>query len=1141
MSQPHNYIQSINAADNARIHVGNTVYNSENRCIVDLRDTDPRLDKLRIEEGRGQLNKDICQWVLESPEFAKLRLTPVSQLLLINGERGGGKTMVLCGMIDELQKKGDGLAYFFCKRSDDKRNTAVGVLRGLLYTLITQQPTLLPHLKQAYDEAGAHLFHDSNAWFALSKVLESVLQDTSFTTTYFVVDAVDECTTGLSDLLQLVAKACSISQHVKWIFSGHSGIGFERILRNKDSILSLKLHSDTMMKFFQGHIRAMVEDLARKRNYDQKSKQMVEEYFMDNSDGSLLWVSSVCDRLCHEPFLHAVFSQDSARKDHLESRVSLLGRLKDIGLGEWNRLGLGESALRVALESSKVGTLQPGNTYRGRQSLQSGFYQMSEVLMGTGESLAPKSPDTRYDIFPISMTDARNFIHRHEISNIDQHFRAVEFEDQSAGLVLYGTAGSGKTQLAMYYCRRARDSPRFGGVLWLEGASLDTVNKSMFEAAQTMFTADVSQWDAEQTRAAVFRVITASKLPWLVLLDNFDDPKAYDVELVLPPGQSRSLVIITSRSKDLRRLFSPIEVTSLREDEAIKLLIGDENPDYRGKATYQSALKIIRRLGCLALAVAQAGAYISDRNMDLDFFLEQYESEQKRFHETVPLTWRYKRRNSDTDHRLVETTLTIASTWELSLDSLSGNEELRSAKTQLLVISAFFGRNTVTEDIISSYFRATNVKSRPSWMATFARRDHSFDSQMLRESIAEMGRLCLLQFYHIDSQGASWRFHPVVQDWAMHRSEDQSSQALLAADIIQHQLDDYQPTWVLSTLDSGAGRHSHLVVRPHVIACYTNCERLLPESECLGQGKTAKIALRFASFLRSDGQYEISEKLLSRVVEKSVPRSWEYCMATRQLAETMCSRGHWRRASELQEQVIQHSSEREEDLETAFLLAELAYIYQYQGSQPEAFEDHESRMNKGLELASRSYAIITAIESEDSVAASASLWLLSAIAYHRKDFLTARDFGQRVVNIRERAFGSRNLSTVDAKENLAVFLAKLGQGEEAATIHQEDRAILATAYGPNHPKTLEAERMLARAWRLCGQFGKAHQLGTEILERAEGRFGSDHHDTERAANGLWRTLVMARKFSEASEIQKKYNLRLSDADNEIFREAKCKT
>ncbi|RKK90307.1 hypothetical protein BFJ68_g16492, partial [Fusarium oxysporum] len=152
----------------------------DKQCLKDLRETDPRDDKTRIQETKGGLLRDSYRWILDNDDFRWWRDDPQSQLLWIKGDPGKGKTMLLCGIIDELGKEPDKhLSYFFCQATETRLSNATAVLRGLIYLLVDQQPSLISYVREKHDHAGKQLFEDGNAWEALSKILTAMLNDPS--------------------------------------------------------------------------------------------------------------------------------------------------------------------------------------------------------------------------------------------------------------------------------------------------------------------------------------------------------------------------------------------------------------------------------------------------------------------------------------------------------------------------------------------------------------------------------------------------------------------------------------------------------------------------------------------------------------------------------------------------------------------------------------------------------------------------------------------------------------------------------------------------------------------------------------------------------------------------------------------------
>ena len=412
---------------------------------------------------------------------------------------------------------------------------------------------------------------------------------------------------------------------------------------------------------------------------------------------------------------------------------------------------------------------------------------------------------------------------------IDKYFTSIEHNGESVTLVLSGMAGSGKTQMALYYCRQSRNSKSFAGTLWIDGTTLTTANESLAKASQTLFSSRADAWNAEQTKREVFGVIQNSSSPWVVVFDNYDDPKAYDIDQLLPQKQrGRRLTIITSRTRSARSVGISVQIGELNEDEALKLLLGKKSQVMLNKA-YDHGRDIVKRLGNLALAIAQARAYVDDRNMDLAFFIQQYEDEQERIHKALPQIWTYSRRNSDAEE---PRSLCIATTWELTVNILSDDLNDKEAKTQLLVTSAFLGLANITEDIFAVYAETSN--NLPPWMFAFLDQENRrLDRAHFQEAIAEMGRLCLFQYYELGAQGITWRFHPVVQDWAMNRQAPEKKQAftLLAAEILRHSLDRHKPMWSRDENTPRTLYSNYNSLHPHVITCHANCQKLLPPSD----------------------------------------------------------------------------------------------------------------------------------------------------------------------------------------------------------------------------------------------------------------------------------------------------------------------
>jgi hypothetical protein len=276
--------------------------NEDRECIQHLRLTDPKDDKKRIEETKGGLLEDSYHWILENSDFQKWYHDQQSRLLWIKGDPGKGKTMLLCGIVNELKKsisKSDLLSYFFCQATDSRINNAIAVLRGLMYLIIDQQPSLISHIRKKYDHAGKILFEDANAWVALSEIFTNILQDPSLNSTYLIIDALDECVTDLPRLLDFIIQQSPVSRRVKWIVSSRNWPDIEeRLERAGHKVrLCLELNTESISIAVGIYIRHKTLQLAKLKKYENKTRAAVLQYLASNANDTFLWVALVCQNL----------------------------------------------------------------------------------------------------------------------------------------------------------------------------------------------------------------------------------------------------------------------------------------------------------------------------------------------------------------------------------------------------------------------------------------------------------------------------------------------------------------------------------------------------------------------------------------------------------------------------------------------------------------------------------------------------------------------------------------------------------------------------------------------------------------------------------------------------------------------------
>ncbi|KAK9860505.1 WD40 repeat-like protein [Penicillium brevicompactum] len=281
-------------ADQTR-EISQHMSNAEHRrCREILKATNPQHDKERIEEFKGGLLKDSYHWIVQHEDFKQWMAAKSGQLLWIKGDAGKGKTMLLCGIIDELSqmaKNGANIAYFFCQDNTEGLNNSAAVLRGLIWMLVKQQPLLI-------DEISEDSFEGENAWFGLQKVFVNILNNPNLRKTYLILDGLDECTGNRHRLLQLLAKHSSAHANVKWIASSRNWPEIEQELEQAaETKLQLELNEEVLSKAVRSFIEFKVEDLRSKKREKPEIWNTVKDYMLENAQGTFLWVALVWENL----------------------------------------------------------------------------------------------------------------------------------------------------------------------------------------------------------------------------------------------------------------------------------------------------------------------------------------------------------------------------------------------------------------------------------------------------------------------------------------------------------------------------------------------------------------------------------------------------------------------------------------------------------------------------------------------------------------------------------------------------------------------------------------------------------------------------------------------------------------------------
>jgi ankyrin repeat protein len=258
--------------------------------------TSPHVDRETLISRKGRRVTGTCEWIIQHPSYQSW-LQNGEQLLWISGGPGKGKTMMSIFLTEELERVASTSTdvkaiFYFCSIQDEKRNTALAILRSLVHQIITQTPDLARHA-QSHFETDERKRQTLSSFETLWIILKSIATDKGLPTTFCVLDGLDESDEQALELLvprliELTSMAPSSTSSSAFRLAIVS-----RDIRSLNGCMRIKLdpdHDDDVAHDINSFVSAMTEGLPAPAGGEIAFRSHIRKILLERAKGTFLWV-----------------------------------------------------------------------------------------------------------------------------------------------------------------------------------------------------------------------------------------------------------------------------------------------------------------------------------------------------------------------------------------------------------------------------------------------------------------------------------------------------------------------------------------------------------------------------------------------------------------------------------------------------------------------------------------------------------------------------------------------------------------------------------------------------------------------------------------------------------------------------------
>jgi len=657
-------------------------------------------------------------------------------------------------------------------------------------------------------------------------------------------------------------------------------------------------------------------------------------------------------------------------------------------------------------------------------------------------------------------------------------------------VALTGLGGLGKSRLAIEYAHRHLDEYRI--VWWVRAETATTLVEDLAALASAVRLVSGEASNLGEAAQAARRHLE-QEAEWLLVFDDAVGPDSIDAYL---PKNACGHVIVTSRNRAWRGLASPLDLPVLAPPDAVDFLRRRSGDADAGGA----AEDLVEELGCLPLALEQAGAYIEENGSTVAAYLD---------------TFRTHRAEILAEGELRDYPAPVATAWELSFRAIEEDAPVAAVLLELLAFLA-------PDDIPTQLF-IDHETQLPGILAEAASRPLALDRELAGP---------LLRYSLVQREGESFSVHRLVQAVTQdrvpgERRRDRAAEAvsLLTAAFAFDQADP-----------SGWGWCGRLL--PHALIAAGHAESL-----GVADRGASTLLNRAGLYLRSRAEFSSAQATLERAlaIDEQVYGQEHPRVATsannlgtvlRVLGDIAGARAAFERALAIGERVYgpEHPSIAIRVNNLALVLLDLGDLAGARAALERALAIDERvygaehpkvavRVNNlgsvlrnlgdlaGARAAfERALAIDERVYGAEHPRVATEVNNVGSVLRASGDLAGARAAFERALAIDERVYGAEHPEVAIDVNNVGSVLRDLGDLAGARAAFERALAIDERVYGPKHPEVAIHLNNLALVLLSLGDSDGARVALERALTIDERVYGAEHPKVAIRVNNLGRVL-----------------------------------